>query len=98
MKTVGVRELKNRLSEYIRRVRSGESVLVTDRGEVVAELTPSGQGTTAGDVPAALLVLAKRGLVTLGAPGDASLYPALPRKRKRKLTAAQLLDQERGSR
>jgi prevent-host-death family protein len=98
MKTVGIRELKNRLSEYIREVRSGESVLVTDRGEVVAELTPPGQGTADGDVPAALLALAKRGLATLGAPGDASLYPALPRKRKRKVTAAQLLDEERGAR
>jgi prevent-host-death family protein len=35
MKTVGLRELKNRLSEYIREVRSSEGVLVTDRGEVV---------------------------------------------------------------
>ena len=39
MKTVGVRELKNRLSEYLREVRSGESVLITDRGEVIAELS-----------------------------------------------------------
>jgi prevent-host-death family protein len=98
MKTVGVRELKNRLSEYIRQVRSGESVLVTDRGEVVAELAPPGHTTADGEVPAALLALAKRGLATLGAPGDAGLYPSFPRKRKRKFTAAQLLEQERGSR
>jgi hypothetical protein len=38
MKTVGVRELKNRLSEYLREVRLGTTVLVTDRGTVVAEL------------------------------------------------------------
>ena len=38
MRSVGIRELKNRLSEYLRRVRAGEEVLVTDRGEVVAEL------------------------------------------------------------
>jgi len=36
--------LKNRLSEYVRDVCSGETVLVTDRGEVVAELIPPGQG------------------------------------------------------
>lgn len=98
MKTVGVRELKNRLSEYIRQVRSGESVLVTDRGEVVAELTPPGHRAVDDDVPPALLALAKRGLATLGAAHDASLYPALPRKRKHKLTAAQLLEEERGAR
>jgi prevent-host-death family protein len=98
VKTVGIRELKNRLSEFIRDVRAGESVLVTDRGEVVAELTPPGRATVDGNVPAALVVLARQGLATIGAPGDASLYPALPRKRRRKLTAAQLLDDERGGR
>ena len=38
MITVGIRELKNRLSEHLRMVRRGEEILVTDRGEVVAEL------------------------------------------------------------
>ena len=97
MKTVGVRELKNRLSEYLRDVRAGERVLVTDRGEVVAELAPPGQSHEP-DVPAALLALVRRGLVTLGAPSDVATYPALPRRRQRKRTAAQLLDDERGSR
>jgi prevent-host-death family protein len=98
MKTVGVRELKNRLSEYIRQVRAGESVSVTDRGQVVAELTPPGHGPTDASVPTGLLSLAKQELVTIGAPGDRSLYPALPRPRRRKRTAAQLLDEERGAR
>lgn len=98
MRTVGVRELKNRLSEYLRQVRAGESVLVTDRGEVVAELTPPGHGTADGNVAPGLRALAKRGLATLAATGEASLYPSLPRKRKRQLTAADLLDQERGAR
>jgi antitoxin (DNA-binding transcriptional repressor) of toxin-antitoxin stability system len=98
MKSVGVRELKNRLSEYLREVRAGERVLVTDRGEVVAELAPPGHGGGASDVPAALLILARGGLVTLGATGDSAAYPALPRRRRRRLTAAQLLDDERGSR
>jgi antitoxin (DNA-binding transcriptional repressor) of toxin-antitoxin stability system len=38
MKAVGIRELKARLSHYVREVRHGEVILVTDRGEVVAEL------------------------------------------------------------
>ncbi len=37
MKAVAVKELKNRLSSYLREVRNGEVVLVTDRGQVVAE-------------------------------------------------------------
>jgi antitoxin (DNA-binding transcriptional repressor) of toxin-antitoxin stability system/uncharacterized protein with PIN domain len=38
MKAVAVKELKNRLSSYLREVKAGEIVLVTDRGQVVAEL------------------------------------------------------------
>jgi prevent-host-death family protein len=98
MKSVGVRELKNRLSEYLRQVRAGESVLVTHRGEVVAEITPPGQGTAGEDVPVPLHALARRGIVSLGAPSETSLYPQLPRRRRRKVTAAQLLDEERGGR
>ena len=98
MKTVGVRELKNRLSEYLRQAKSGDCVLVTDRGQVVAELTPPGHGTTDASVPAGLLALARRQLLVIGAPADSALYPALPRRRRRKRTAAQLLQDERGDR
>lgn len=98
MKTVGVRELKNRLSEYLRQAKSGEGVLVTDRGQVVAELTPPGLGATDASVPAGLLALARRNLLAIGAPADHDLYPALPRVRRRKRTAAELLQDERGDR
>jgi antitoxin (DNA-binding transcriptional repressor) of toxin-antitoxin stability system len=97
MKTVGVRELKNSLSEYLRRVRSGESVLVTDRGEIVAELSPPGHGTLDPSIPPGLSSLARRGLATIGAAADATLYRRLPRKPGRPISA-QLLDTERGSR
>ena len=40
MKTVGLKVLKNKLSEYVRLAASGETVLVTDRDRVVAELNP----------------------------------------------------------
>jgi len=40
--TVGVRELRQNLSRYLDRVRAGEDLVVTDRGEVVARLIPSG--------------------------------------------------------
>ncbi|MBA2364890.1 MAG: type II toxin-antitoxin system prevent-host-death family antitoxin [Actinobacteria bacterium] len=39
---VGVRELKNSLSSYLRRVRQGETVVVTDRGVPVARMIPAG--------------------------------------------------------
>jgi prevent-host-death family protein len=40
MKTVGLKVLKNKLSEYVRAAARGETVLVTDRDRVVAELIP----------------------------------------------------------
>jgi prevent-host-death family protein len=40
MTKVGIKELKAKLSEYVERARSGEMVVVTDRGEPVAELVP----------------------------------------------------------
>ena len=98
MKTVGVRELKNRLSEYLRQVAAGEGVLVTDRGEVIAEITAPGQASADRSVPAGLAALARRGLVTLGVAPEAEVYVPLPRRRARKRTAAQLLNDERGDR
>jgi prevent-host-death family protein len=40
--TVGIRELRQNLSQYIDRVKDGESLLVTERGREVARLVPSG--------------------------------------------------------
>jgi prevent-host-death family protein len=40
MRTVGLKTLKNKLSEYVRLAASGETVVVTDRGRPVAELVP----------------------------------------------------------
>ncbi len=37
---VAVRELKNRLSEYLRKVAAGEELIVTSRGKPVARLLP----------------------------------------------------------
>jgi len=40
MRSVGIKLLKNKLSEYVRLAAAGETVLVTDRDRVVAELGP----------------------------------------------------------
>lgn len=51
MRVVGLKVLKNRLSEYVRIAAAGERVLVTDRDRVVAELVPPepGRAEFAGD-------------------------------------------------
>lgn len=40
MSTVGLKILKNKLSAYIRLAAAGETVVITDRGRVVAEIVP----------------------------------------------------------
>lgn len=44
MTSVGIRELKNRLSEFMHRVDAGERMVVTDRGRPVAVILPTGAG------------------------------------------------------
>jgi antitoxin (DNA-binding transcriptional repressor) of toxin-antitoxin stability system len=64
MRAVGLKTLKNRLSEYVRLVTNGETVLVTDRDRVVAELIPprAGRAEHLGD--AMLAEAVRRGWVT----------------------------------
>ncbi len=37
---VGTRELRSKFSEYMRRVKKGETIIVTERGKAVAQFTP----------------------------------------------------------
>lgn len=70
MRVVGIRNLKARLSEYVRLAASGETVLVTDRDRVVAELGPPRPGRTAEPSDALLADAVRRGWLSpsLGAP------------------------------
>jgi len=98
MREVGIRELKNRLSEYIRLVREGEVVMVTDRGEVVAELRQPVAGEELLQKYPGLADLVRRGLATLPSkPHRPGLYTRLPAVTPPG-TAARLLDEERGDR
>lgn len=94
MRTVGIRELKNRLSEFLRLVRGGERILVTDRGVVVAELRTPGPPAEENPYPA-LLTLAREGRASLGADNRPDLYEPLdPLLDTGEI--ARLLDAERG--
>jgi antitoxin (DNA-binding transcriptional repressor) of toxin-antitoxin stability system len=77
--TVGVRDLKNSLSRWLRLVRKGESVIVLDRGTPVAILTAvpvEGAARTAADH---LAGLAARGLLRLGSERRRRIPRRLPR-------------------
>lgn len=58
---VGIRELKAKLSYYLRRVREGEQVIVTDRGEPVAIINPAPRDANLDPVAAALWKLVAEG-------------------------------------
>jgi prevent-host-death family protein len=70
--TVGIRELRQNLSRYLRRVRKGESIQVLDRGRPVALLTPlPGRSDAVGRLEAAgRLQRARRDLLELGPPPE----------------------------
>jgi prevent-host-death family protein len=63
MKTATITEAKNRLSSLIDLVRSGESIVITDRGRAVAMLEPM---ASASDPTGRLLRLQRAGLVRIG--------------------------------
>ncbi len=54
MTTVGIRELKNQLSRYLKRVRAGERLVVTERGEPVAVISPPPASTVEHRIEAML--------------------------------------------
>jgi prevent-host-death family protein len=95
MSAVGLRNLKNQLSRYVQRARSGETVLITDRGEVVAELSPPRKTSAAGEAITTLEEMRRKGLLHGGGANDPSLYPNLSRTLRRS-SVSELLDQERG--
>lgn len=72
MRAVGLKILKNRLSEYVRLAAAGETVLVTDRERVVAELIPPRAGRAEIARDAMLAEAVRDGWLTpaLGSTGE----------------------------
>ena len=66
MKSVGIKVLKDKLSAYLKLVRQGETVLVTDRDEVIAEIRKPTQISrkVPNSIDSILLDLENRGVLT----------------------------------
>ena len=56
----GVKDLKNRLSYYLREVKKGEKILITERDQVIATILP----VERGEEDSSLLSLVKEGFAT----------------------------------
>lgn len=63
--TVGVKELKNRLSGYLERAKRGEQIVVTERGKPVALLKSIESAESSDSLEARLARAAAQGLLTL---------------------------------
>ncbi|MBX9811048.1 MAG: type II toxin-antitoxin system prevent-host-death family antitoxin [Burkholderiales bacterium] len=94
---ISVRELKSRLSEYLRKVVAGEEVVVTSHGKAVARLVPP-RSRRRGVSTEAELIARFRGLPWVR-PGSGE-KPALPRPliriRQGEKTLAEIVSEERG--
>ena len=78
MRSVGLKVLKNKLSEYVRLAAGGETVLVTDRDRVVAELVPPRGGRSPLLADAMLAEAVRRGWITPPALPAAGPPPRKP--------------------
>ena len=64
MRAVGLKVLKNKLSEYVRLAAAGETVLITDRDAVVAEIVPPRPGRSPMFADAWLADAVRKGWIT----------------------------------
>ena len=76
MKTATESKLKASLSEYLRQVKTGEEVLVTERGRPIAKLAPIASSST---LPEYLVEMEKQGLIKIGSAKLPKGFWDLPR-------------------
>ena len=94
MTSTGIRELKDNLSRFIRRIEAGERIAITAHGRVVAELVPPGTKTK-GRGPSRFDELIATGVIRppLEAGDPTEDWPEI---RLPPGTAAELIDADRG--
>jgi len=78
MRVVGLKVLKNKLSEYIRLAERGETVLVTDRDRVVAEIVPPETSRSPVLADALLAEAVRQGWITPPALASSGVPPRNP--------------------
>ena len=96
MRAVGLKVLKNKLSEYVRLAERGETVLVTDRDRVVAEIVPPDKSRSPRLADALLADAMRRGWITPPALPSTDVPPRKPVMSFRQLKRE--LEQDRSER
>ena len=78
MKIANIAELKNKLSEYLRLIAAGETILVTHRDRVIAELIPPREGRSPLSSDAMLAEAVRKGWIKPAVMSPGSPPPRLP--------------------
>ena len=94
MHYVGVRELKNRLTYYLRLTQRGDNVIVTDRGKPLAILHSAETVEEAAGAEERLISLFRKGLVRLPA-AKSKLKRSAPRKMTGKSASTVIIEERR---
>ena len=81
-KTVGIRELKTHLSRYVREVRDGDEILVSERGRIIARLSPVEPRSETARLQGLLLKLSAEGQIILPRIHKKAARPAKRKKMK----------------
>lgn len=92
MTRVGSRELKNRLGKYLREVKAGRPVLITERGEPIATISPTPRAEKDESCNELLVQLEKQGLIRRGR-GTLPKFRAI--KGKRGKLASEIIIEDR---
>ena len=92
MTVTTVSKLKASLSEFLRRVKAGEEVLVTERGRVIARLSPAASSAA---LPEHLREMERQGLVKLGTGKLPREFWRMPRPKDPKGLVMKALLEER---
>lgn len=92
MKTASVSKLKASLSEYLKSVKAGEEVLVTERGRPIAKLCPPSRFDM---LPEHLMEMEKQGLLKRGSGKLSKNFWDLPRPKDPKGLIRKAVLQER---
>ncbi len=73
MGVAGIKEIKNNLSRYLNRVKSGEEILITERGKPIARIIKEDKGNTS--IRHALGPLIQKGLIVMPSQSISSVNP-----------------------
>jgi prevent-host-death family protein len=85
----GIRELKSRLSAYMRRVKAGEIIVITEHGKPIGRIVPVGQSTQEQ-----MATLMRAGLINWNSKKLAHISPLAQTRGDRSLSELLLEDRE----